>query len=148
MKKYSWRHQAISFDKQGRFTSHEFDVGTGLNYMDARYQAPTLSRFLSEDPKFLATTFDLKNPQSLNTTQTTASVLNSASGFGLSAQIGRRTKPDFPYVEKNTMRGRVYYYRLGRGSPRIPLPRDTKSADFAEAYRRACELQGRLDASL
>lgn len=36
--------QATSFGEQRRFTGHEFDTGTGLNYMDARYEAPTLSR--------------------------------------------------------------------------------------------------------
>src|SRR5215831_16775139 len=39
--------------EQRRFTGHEFDAGTGLNYMDARYEGPNLSRFLSEDPNFL-----------------------------------------------------------------------------------------------
>jgi DNA invertase Pin-like site-specific DNA recombinase len=65
------------------------------------------------------------------------------------AQIGRPTKSDFPYVEKNTTRGTVYYYyRRGRG-PRIPLPRDRKSGAFAEAYQRARKLTGgKLDASL
>jgi hypothetical protein len=32
-----------------RFRFHRFDTGTGLNYMDARYEGPNLSRFLSED---------------------------------------------------------------------------------------------------
>ena len=45
--------RATSFGEQRRFTGHEFDTGTGLNYMDARYEAPTLSRFLNEDPMFL-----------------------------------------------------------------------------------------------
>jgi RHS repeat-associated protein len=40
--------RTAAFSEQRRFTGHEFDAGTGLNYMDARYQAPTLSRFLSE----------------------------------------------------------------------------------------------------
>lgn len=42
-----------SLNEQRRFTGHEFDTGTGLNYMDARYEGPTLSRFLSEDPNAL-----------------------------------------------------------------------------------------------
>jgi hypothetical protein len=37
-------HRATTFGEQRRFTGHEFDQGTGLNYMDARYQGPTLSR--------------------------------------------------------------------------------------------------------
>jgi hypothetical protein len=36
--------QATSFGEQYRFTGHEFDIGTGLNYMDARYEAPMLRR--------------------------------------------------------------------------------------------------------
>jgi RHS repeat-associated protein len=36
-----------------RFRFHRFDTGTGLNYMDARYEGPTLSRFLSQDPNFI-----------------------------------------------------------------------------------------------
>jgi RHS repeat-associated protein len=47
--------------EQRRFTGHEFDAGTGLNYMDARYEGPNLSRFLSENPNFI------NNPQNLNT---------------------------------------------------------------------------------
>jgi hypothetical protein len=31
-----------SFAEQRRFTGHEFDTVTGLNYMDARYEGPTL----------------------------------------------------------------------------------------------------------
>ena len=46
--------QAASFGEQRRFTGHEFDAGTGLNYMDARYEGPNLARFLSEEPYFLA----------------------------------------------------------------------------------------------
>ena len=45
--------RTAAFSEQRRFTGHEFDAGTGLNYMDARYQAPTLSRFLNEDPNFI-----------------------------------------------------------------------------------------------
>ena len=41
--------QVTSFGEQRRFTGHEFDPGTGLNYMDARYEGPSLGRFLSED---------------------------------------------------------------------------------------------------
>jgi RHS repeat-associated protein len=47
------RATSTPFGEQRRFTSHEFDAGTGLNYMDARYEGPTLGRFLSEDPNFI-----------------------------------------------------------------------------------------------
>jgi RHS repeat-associated protein len=43
-----------TFNEQRRSDGHEFDTGTGLLYEDARYLGPTLSRFLSEDPSFLA----------------------------------------------------------------------------------------------
>ena len=55
-----------TFNEQRRSDGHEFDAGTGLLYEDARYLGPTLSRFLSEDPKFIGANFDPKNPQSLN----------------------------------------------------------------------------------
>jgi len=43
-----------TFNEQRRSDGHEFDTGTGLLYEDARYLGPTLSRFLSEDPNFIA----------------------------------------------------------------------------------------------
>ena len=59
--------QESSFDEQRKFTGHEFDSDTDLNYMVARYQNPSIGRFISVDPavdrnpqKFL------KNPQLLN----------------------------------------------------------------------------------
>jgi RHS repeat-associated protein len=39
--------------EQRRTAGHEYDAGSGLNYMDARYYDPSTSRFLSEDPMFL-----------------------------------------------------------------------------------------------
>src|SRR5512133_528678 len=83
--------RAGSFGEQRRFTGHEFDTGTGLNYMDARYQAATLGRFSSEDPAFLNIGIDkssqlmLQDPQLQNTGRTTGSVLSSASASSLSA---------------------------------------------------------------
>lgn len=44
--------RTASFGEQRHFTGHVFDTGTGLIYMDARYEAQTLSRFLSQDPNF------------------------------------------------------------------------------------------------
>lgn len=41
------------FDERNRFTGHDFDEGTGLNYMEARYQDPEEGRFVSQDPAFL-----------------------------------------------------------------------------------------------
>jgi RHS repeat-associated protein len=52
--RFDQRATSTAFGEQRRFTGHEFDTGTGLNYMDARYEGPTLSRFLSEDPNFIA----------------------------------------------------------------------------------------------
>ena len=47
--RFDQRATSTAFGEQRRFTGHEFDQGTGLNYMDARYEGPTLSRFLSQD---------------------------------------------------------------------------------------------------
>ncbi|MFC1613194.1 RHS repeat-associated core domain-containing protein [Patescibacteria group bacterium] len=38
------------FDEQRKFTGHEYDEDTGLNYMKARYQNPAVGRFVSVDP--------------------------------------------------------------------------------------------------
>ena len=56
-----------SFNEQRKFTGHEYDVETGLNYMMARYQNGTIGRFLSQDPgtRDNPTSF-LKDPQQLN----------------------------------------------------------------------------------
>ena len=42
--------RAGSFDERRKFTGHEYDTATGLNYMMARYQDPSRGQFLSEDP--------------------------------------------------------------------------------------------------
>ena len=42
-----------TFDEQRKFAGHEYDVDTGLNYMNARYYQPNLSRLISQDPEFL-----------------------------------------------------------------------------------------------
>jgi RHS repeat-associated protein len=41
------------FEEQRKFAGTEYDSGTGLNYMGARYYAGGKGRFLSEDPAFL-----------------------------------------------------------------------------------------------
>ncbi len=41
-------------DEQRKFTGHEFDRDTGLNYFDARYYDPAIGRFISQDNVFLA----------------------------------------------------------------------------------------------
>jgi RHS repeat-associated protein len=43
-----------SFEEQRKFAGTEYDSGTGLNYMGARYYAGGKGRFLSEDPVFLS----------------------------------------------------------------------------------------------
>ena len=55
-----------SFSEQRKFGGHEFDVASGLSYMGARYYDASTGRFLSEDPAFLTTSFNLADPQSLN----------------------------------------------------------------------------------
>ncbi len=42
-----------NFKEQRKFTGHEYDEDTGLNYMGARYQNGNIGRFMSEDPAFL-----------------------------------------------------------------------------------------------
>jgi RHS repeat-associated protein len=39
--------QLAGYTEERKFTGHEFDTGTGLNYMDVRCEGSTLSRFLS-----------------------------------------------------------------------------------------------------
>lgn len=43
-----------TFKEQRKFTGHEYDEDTGLNYMGARYQNSNAGRFTSLDPVFLA----------------------------------------------------------------------------------------------
>jgi RHS repeat-associated protein len=72
------------------------DAQTNLNYFNARYYNSTQGQFLSEDPVFLGDPKQqmLTDPQSLNSSRTTGSELNSTSGFGLSSntrQPGRNS---------------------------------------------------------
>jgi RHS repeat-associated protein len=46
--------KAGSFSEQKKFAGTEFDVDTGLNYMQARYYKSDIGRFVSQDPVFLA----------------------------------------------------------------------------------------------
>lgn len=39
-----------NFDEKKKFTGHEYDAETGLNYMVSRYQNGTIGRFISVDP--------------------------------------------------------------------------------------------------
>ncbi|MFA6454342.1 MAG: RHS repeat-associated core domain-containing protein, partial [Patescibacteria group bacterium] len=69
------------FDEKKKFTGHEYDAETGLNYMNARYQDGNIGQFLSIDPMFFDVGKDkaifkqqydkdmaalLSNPQELN----------------------------------------------------------------------------------
>ena len=45
--------QSGSFNEARKFTGQIFDGGTGLYYMNSRYQNPTTGRFISQDPIFL-----------------------------------------------------------------------------------------------
>ncbi|MGH9759689.1 MAG: RHS repeat-associated core domain-containing protein, partial [Blastocatellia bacterium] len=46
--------EKTGFNEQRKFAGHEYDSGTGLSYMDARYYNPAAGRFESEDQAFLA----------------------------------------------------------------------------------------------
>jgi RHS repeat-associated protein len=43
-----------TFDEQRKFTSHEHDNQTGLDYMNARYYNGVIGKFISQDPVFRA----------------------------------------------------------------------------------------------
>ena len=43
-----------TFNEQRKFAGTEYDGGTGLNYMGARYYFSRVGRFVSEDQAFLA----------------------------------------------------------------------------------------------
>jgi RHS repeat-associated protein len=48
------------FSEQRKFAGHEYDVDTGLYYYGARYYEPSIGRFASQDPSFLAMGDDAK----------------------------------------------------------------------------------------
>jgi len=63
-----WQYSA-SFDEQRKFAGKEFDRDTGLSYMQARYQNPSIGRFISQDPAFVnlsRLSIQLQDPQSWN----------------------------------------------------------------------------------
>ncbi len=58
--------KAGTFETSRKYTGKELDEETGLYYYGARYYNASVGRFVSLDPVFLAVTFDLTDPQSLN----------------------------------------------------------------------------------
>ncbi len=46
--------KASTFSEQRKFAGHEYDVDTGLSYMNARYYNGKIGRFASQDPAYLA----------------------------------------------------------------------------------------------
>ncbi len=46
--------KASTFSEQRKFAGHEYDVDTGLSYMNSRYYDAGMGRFVSQDPVFLA----------------------------------------------------------------------------------------------
>ena len=55
-----------TFDEQRKFTGHEYDRDTGLNYMGARYYDAAIGRFLSQDPAFWGIVTGIADPQLVN----------------------------------------------------------------------------------
>jgi len=56
-----------TFDESRKYTGHEYDEQTSLYYMNARYQNPSVGRFVSQDPAFWSLPAAvLVNPQKLN----------------------------------------------------------------------------------
>lgn len=65
------RHNAnpLGGPEQRKYTGHEYDVDTGLNYADSRYYNPGIGRFVSQDPAFWNMSHlqdQLVDPQSWN----------------------------------------------------------------------------------
>ncbi|MEO5927636.1 MAG: RHS repeat-associated core domain-containing protein [Patescibacteria group bacterium] len=58
--------KAGTWSEQRKYAGHEFDDNSGLSYMEARYYDPATGRFLNEDPAFRTLSFNLEDPQSLN----------------------------------------------------------------------------------
>ncbi len=57
----------IAFNEQRKFIGQEYDVDTGLDYLNARYYDAKRGKFITQDPNFWKPeTWDLTNPQSLN----------------------------------------------------------------------------------
>jgi hypothetical protein len=91
--------------------------------MDARYEGPTLSRFLSEDPEFITigigqhTQQLLEHPQLQNTNGTTPSGLNSASASSLSGamQAGGKSTSGWGSYLLDPQAQNAYSY--GRNNP-------------------------------
>jgi len=59
-----------TFSEQRKFAGHEYDVDTGLSYMNARYYNSSIGRFISQDPVFIGLGSGqievLSDPQLLN----------------------------------------------------------------------------------
>lgn len=74
-----------------KYIGQLYDAGTGLNYLNARYQNPAQGQFLSEDPVFLGVPNQqtISDPQSLNAysysedNPITKSDPNGRAGFAL-----------------------------------------------------------------
>lgn len=56
----------LAYSEQRKFTGYEHDDLTGLEYAGGRYYNSKNGKFVSEDPAFLSTDFDLTNPQEMN----------------------------------------------------------------------------------
>lgn len=56
-----------TYDESKKFTGHEYDAESSLNYMNARYQDGRVGRFVSEDPVFVTKPEQyLSDPQQAN----------------------------------------------------------------------------------
>ena len=60
------QNQSKDFNEKRKFAGHEYDVVSGLSYMQSRYYNSRLGKFISIDPLFLSGDFDLSDPQSMN----------------------------------------------------------------------------------
>jgi len=55
-----------TFNERRKFIGEEYDEGTQLSYLQARYYSGSRGLFLSQDPVFWESKQNLQNPQSLN----------------------------------------------------------------------------------
>jgi RHS repeat-associated protein len=92
--------QTAAFGEQRRFTGHEFDTGTGLNYMDARYEGPNLARFLSQDPSFITAS----SPDWTGNTAAALALSSFVSSKNVNYLANAQNLNAYSYVNNNPLR--------------------------------------------
>lgn len=87
-----------AFDEQRKFIGQEFDSGTGLNYLNARYYNAAIGKFTSQDPIFW--NFDqawLADPQNQNSyAYARNNPIVGSDPSGLKAELGIKPLSPIP----------------------------------------------------